>query len=52
MLILLWDPMNTTQGDNVSYWDLEWHMPSNIGDTKALTEKSLCCFPVAPNSQR
>jgi hypothetical protein len=43
---------NTTQGDNVSYWDWEWHMPSHIGDTKALTEKSLCCFPVASNSKR
>ena len=43
---------NTTKGENVSYWNWEWHTPSHIGYTKALTEKSLCCFPVAPNSQR
>ena len=29
---------NTTQGENVSYWDWEWHTPSHIGDTKALQE--------------
>jgi hypothetical protein len=27
---------NTTQDDNVSYWDWEWHTPSHIGNTKAL----------------
>jgi hypothetical protein len=26
---------NTTQNDNVSYWDWEWHTPSHISDTKA-----------------
>ena len=26
---------STTQGDNVSYWEWEWHTPSHIGDTKA-----------------
>jgi gentisate 1,2-dioxygenase len=26
---------NTTQGENVSYWDWEWHMPSHISDKKA-----------------
>jgi hypothetical protein len=25
---------NTIQGENVSYWDWEWHTPSHIGDTK------------------
>ena len=24
---------NTTQGENISYWD--WHMPAHIGDKKA-----------------
>ena len=27
---------STNQGDNVSYWEWEWHTPSHIGDTKAL----------------
>ena len=26
---------STNQGDNVSYWEWEWHTPSHIGDTKA-----------------
>jgi len=26
---------NTTQNDNVSYWDWEWHTPSHVSDTKA-----------------
>ena len=26
---------NTTHGDNVSYWEWEWHTPSHMGDTKA-----------------
>ena len=25
---------NTTQDDNVSYWEWEWHTPSHIGYTK------------------
>jgi len=25
---------NTTQDDNVSYWEWEWYTPSHIGDTK------------------
>jgi hypothetical protein len=27
---------NTTQGENVSYWDWEWHTPSHTGDMKTL----------------
>ena len=29
---------STNQGDNVSYWKWEWHMPSHIGDMKAPKE--------------
>jgi hypothetical protein len=25
---------NTTQDDNVSYWEWEWYAPSHIGNTK------------------
>ena len=25
---------NTTQDDNVSYWEWEWHMPSHVNSTK------------------
>ena len=25
---------NTTQGENVSYWDWEWHTPSHTDNTK------------------
>jgi len=25
---------NTTQNDNVSYWEWEWYTPSHIGNTK------------------
>jgi len=27
----------TNQGENVSYWDWEWHTPSYIGDMKAVS---------------
>ena len=26
---------STNQGENVSYWEWEWHTPSHIGDMKA-----------------
>jgi hypothetical protein len=25
---------STNQGDNISYWDWEWHLPSHIDNTK------------------
>ena len=28
---------NTTQNDNVSYWEWEWYTPSHIGNTKVLS---------------